>query len=75
MIVGGAEFPLPPFHLSDFCAHHRRPRLDKWPLPGIKPKTPESPLYGAILRQLEPIGSTGRIMTWLKESWTIMEKD
>jgi hypothetical protein len=28
---------------------------------GIKPEWVESPQYGAILRQLEPIGSIGRI--------------
>jgi hypothetical protein len=28
---------------------------------GIKPEKAESPLYGAILRRLEPVGSIGRI--------------
>jgi hypothetical protein len=28
---------------------------------GINPEWAESPQYGAILRQLEPIGSKGRI--------------
>jgi hypothetical protein len=28
---------------------------------GIKRQTPESPLYGAMLRHLEPFGSVGRL--------------
>jgi len=42
---------------------------------GIKPEKAESPLYGAILRRLEPRRLLRENMTWLKRALTIRARD
>jgi len=42
-------------------AEQRNPRITKFLPLGIKPEKPESLVYGAIVRLLEPFGPSGRI--------------